>query len=282
MVASNYLLKIAAEFSLEKNTTRARDFFDYYLTEISNLKCHDRLILGECRLCSGIKPNDLDVRMPISWEILEKQGNRILLLSEFCLDWEFYYGNCLNEGSASDNTWETSFIRKMLNRDFFENSFKGIEKNIIITTQVKTLPNPIYGNNPGNTTQDKLFLLSSDEVIKYFAGKDGNPLSDRELDKEKAYLKAFNAPYFDLGNSSASTCILMADKFDQDRINIYRDNCFWWLRTPGIEQNDVVTVTTEGAINFEGESSMSDEIGIRPAMWIDLDIAKEMIYSSEN
>ncbi len=282
MFVSNFLLKRAFELSTNNDIEKAKIFLDYYLHEIDEIKCHDRMVFGNVRLCSGCKPDDLNVRMPISWEILEKQGHRLLLLSEFCLDWDFYDGNCLFLGPAIDTTWENSTIRESLNKYFFENSFKGIEKDLIVTTQVKTNPNPIYGNNPGNDTQDKIFLLSSDEVIKYFAGKDGNPLSEREIDKENVYAKSLNERYFYLGNSSASADIIMAEDLHKDQIDIYRENYNWWLRTPGIEQTNVSVVTEDGIIDFDGISSNADEVGIRPALWIDLDIAKDIIYSKAN
>ena len=45
--------------------------------------------------------------------------------------------------------------------------------------------------------------------------------------------------------------------------------CSWWLRTPGDNQNAVTTVSTVDVFNAVGYT-INTSIGIRPAMWINL------------
>jgi hypothetical protein len=55
--------------------------------------------------------------------------------------------------------WKTSSLRQYLNGEFYENCFTKIEKNAIITSDIKV--------NSGDT-KDRIYLLSVDEVNKYF------------------------------------------------------------------------------------------------------------------
>ena len=49
----------------------------------------------------------------------------------------------------------------------------------------------------------------------------------------------------------------------------YHGYCSWWLRTPGMFQSYAATITINGQIKEDGVS-VNKEMGVRPAMWIDL------------
>lgn len=71
-----------------------------------------------------------------------------------------------------DVTWETSSIRQYLNGDFF-NNFSQADRARIRETYVINNDNPWtfdgMGNTPGGAnTTDRIFLLSIDEVLRYF------------------------------------------------------------------------------------------------------------------
>lgn len=282
MFASNYLLERVFYYIGKNQPEEAEEYLNYYLQEIDELKCHDKIVFGKHRLCSGSKPDDLFVRMPISWEILEKRGNRLLLVSEFCLDWNFYDGNCMFLGPAIDTTWEKSTIREDLNKEFYENSFCEYEKKLIVTTEVKSRSNPVHGNRGGETTRDKIFLLGYDEVIKYYSERVGNPLSDEDTDRIIRKIASSEERYFSLGNSEAKSELIMAEDLVKGKIEIDRYAYSWWLRNPGYEQSDVCLVSHSGHLDFDGMSSNADEIGVRPAMWVDLDIVKNLISEETN
>lgn len=277
MILSDSLIKRAFHLAEQNEFAKSKEALDCYLKEVENLNCHDNLVFGTFRLCSGGKPNKLDIRMPLSWEILEKQGNRLLLISEFCLDWNCYNGNCPILGPSADTTWENSTIRQELNNEFFDNSFSENEKFIIVTTEIKTKPNPICGNNPGNDTQDKIFLLSIEEMLKYYSANDRIPLPEDKINQLVEKIISDRHQYFYIGNFGAKTELLMADDLVKDKIN--KDPYSWWLRTPGVNQKKVSVVTHDGYIDFGGISSSADEVGIRPAMWIDFDLAKNFILT---
>lgn len=223
----------------------AKTAYGWYLEEAQLLRPHDRLVFGACTMTGGIKPVRHDVKRPITWEILHKEGARMLLVSEYCLDWEFYDGNCPFLGPAAQTTWEKCTIRDDLNGAFFESAFTDEEKAMILTTDVHTEDEPAFGTRGGADTRDKIFLLSATEVLRYY-GEDGDTRRSRTA--------------------------MVGASVDKDSVELYGYMHEWWLRTPGESQDKVAYVNWQGYIIREGMSSDADEVGIRPAMWIDLSL----------
>ena len=106
---------------------------------------------------------------------------------------------------------------------------------------VKATGNPDYKTNAGSDTWDKVFLLSVEEVGKYFS-------STKDMECEPtAYAKKQGA-YTSLGN------------------------CWWWLRTPGDKPNCIAFVRAYGGIESWGCYATDYITAVRPAMWIDWNI----------
>ena len=99
----------------------------------------------------------------IEWLVLAKKGNRILVISDKALDRQPY------NSSRTRVTWETCTFRKWLNNDFINAAFSDDENAMIPTVTVSADKNPEYDTDPGNTTKDRVFLLSIVEAEKYFA-----------------------------------------------------------------------------------------------------------------
>ena len=110
---------------------------------------------------------------PIKWRVLSVDGTDALLLADVALDDQRYN---LNYKSV---TWATSSIRSWLNgygvsanepqkdyshKNFLNAAFSSEEKNAIKITNVINDNNISYGTAGGNTTSDKVFLLSESEV----------------------------------------------------------------------------------------------------------------------
>ena len=100
---------------------------------------------------------------PIEWRILKEEEGRILLLSRYGLDAQFY------NDTDEDVTWETCTLREWLNGEFYNTAFDEEEKNLIESTYIETADNPdAYPNTVGgNPTIDLLFLLSGEEAEEY-------------------------------------------------------------------------------------------------------------------
>ena len=170
----------------------------------------------------------------IEWLVLEKEGTRILVISKYALDCKPY------NTSYTDVTWETCTLRRWLNNDFINAAFSAEEKTIIPTVKVSSNKNPEYSTNPGNVTQDQVFLLSITEEDKYFS-------SDSARQCEPTDFAVANGAW---ENDSG--------------------NCWWWLRSPGANQCSAAYVYDDGDVFEFGYYVYGDDFAVRPALWIDL------------
>ena len=64
---------------------------------------------------------------------------------------------------------------------------------------------------------------------------------------------------------------LADENLSGEGIELYLQPCSWWLRTCGREDGDVAAVEEDGSVNLVGKDSGCDEVGLRPAIWLDLD-----------
>lgn len=172
----------------------------------------------------------------IEWTVLDKDGMSLLLVSKQSLDCQQY------NTSYTNVTWESCSLRKWMNGTFLNNAFSAEEQSQIQNTNVSADKSPKYSTNPGNATTDKVFLLSITEAEKYFSSDSARQCS------ATAYAKAQGA-YTSTGNG----------------------NCWWWLRSPGIRQDDAAAVTYDGSVSYSGLYVNYVSDAVRPALWINLD-----------
>lgn len=143
--------------------------------------------------------------------------------------------------------WDNCTLRNYLNNDFY-NQFTDDEKAKILETKLTSSNNPWYGTDGGFDTKDKIFLLSLDEVIKYFG--DSGAISN-------------NNDGF--GNFKT----LIDDQYNDERLAYYKGgDGWWWLRTPGYIKHLSSIVYFDGSIYVYGAPVDRDFIGVRPAMWL--------------
>lgn len=192
---------------------------------IRNAAVGDKIIFGTYEQDNDTSNGAED----IEWLVLAKENNKILVISDKVLDAK-QYNNEIN------TTWEQCSLRKWLNDSFLNTAFSKKERALIQSTTVSADKNPKYSTNPGNATTDKVFLLSINEVYKYF-----NDFHAREC-ALTAYAKAHGA-------------------------------ALWWLRSPGSPYSAAFVYPT-GALVYNGESVKVSYGGVRPALWIDLDSMK--------
>ena len=124
----------------------------------------------------------------IDWIVLDIQNDRALILSKDIIENRPY-------NKEKTVTWETSDIRKYLNSKFYKN-FTEEEQQIIVET---LLDNKSKDKNRkgGNKTNDKIFLLSIEETIKYFVN-DSNRVAMFKNEKDWWWMRspAGNNNYF--------------------------------------------------------------------------------------
>lgn len=162
------------------------------------------------------------------WIVLEKQDDKILVVSKYSVGLAGFRDNGMYL------TWDVSDLREWLNGQFMDKILlPGDEKTLILPTKVSTPANPEYGTAGGPDVTDRLFILSYDEVMKYFPNAQDRVLTTAE----------------DTATGVA-----------------------WWTRTHGQDQNNVVCVDQYGEISLEGNNSNDFvyKAHARPAMWIDM------------
>lgn len=181
----------------------------------------------------------------IEWIILDRQGDKFLLISRMALDQQPY------NTKKADVTWETSSLRKWLNGSFYDSAFDKEDKAQIIKTNVTADKNPEFDTSPGNDTKDNVFLLSITEFHKYFASIKGIVAEGTEYAKAKE-------------KNTASQVFV------------------WWLRTPGNTKKHASMVIYYGpndnpVTNYglfvnrtRGCSPDDRSSGVRPVIWVDL------------
>lgn len=176
----------------------------------------------------------------VEWLVLAKEDNRLLVISQYTLDCQRYNTEYANV------TWENCTLRKWLNEDFLNSAFSDGEKAMIPTLTVSADKNPDYSTEPGNATQDKVFLLSITEANRYFK------TDEERMCVPTAYAKA-NGAY-------------MSSSYSKGGIA----TCWWWLRSPGLFQHLSADVYRDGGVISRGYSVNNGHGGVRPAMWIEL------------
>ena len=173
---------------------------------------------------------------PIEWQVLDVQDGQALVISRYGLDAKLY-----NEEIDVSVTWETSTLRKWLNGEFYETAFRPEEKVRIQQVTNENPDNPEYGTKGGNRTQDRIFLLSIDEVNKYFASNEPRKCWATEFAKENGAIVHDN-----YGTS------------------------WWWLRSPGILGVCASYVNIGGSVGVIGNYVIDGTAVARPAFWLNL------------
>ncbi|MBR6088826.1 MAG: hypothetical protein IKP86_02760, partial [Anaerolineaceae bacterium] len=154
---------------------------------------------------------------PIEWQVLAVEDGRALLLSKYGLDAGVY-----NE-KREDVAWENSSIRQWLNSEFFEAAFSSEEKSRI----------------PENGAQGRIFLLSTDEIERYF--------------KTEASRQCQATGYARQNGAKA---------------NKNSGFSWWWLRLENTGSS-APSVGSDGKISTSGH--YVDTAGVlRPAFWLNL------------
>ena len=172
----------------------------------------------------------------IEWLVLAKQDNKILVISDKALDCMPY-----NNEKYTKVTWETCALRKWLNSYFINSAFSSEEKAKIPTVTVSADKNPKYSTDPGNATQDQVFLLSIAEAEKYFSSNSARRCTPTE---------------YAIANGAERSCL-------------------WWLRSPGKYSEHAADVQSGGDIYYAGYlyrtiSAYDGDLAVRPAMWISI------------
>ena len=173
-----------------------------------------------------------------TWEVLDVQEDKALLITEDVIDQISF-----NDAQRSID-WSGSDVRHYLNNKFLNQNFSDEDAAKIVEVMNRTYENEWFGTSGGGDTLDKFFLLSIDDVVRYYG--DSGMLTS--------------------GSSEGGTSI--SDEFDQARIAQYEGkDTTWWLRSPGDHAKSAAVITSEGVIEVGGYE-VQEQHGLRPAVCV--------------
>ena len=194
---------------------------------------------------------------PIDWFVLEVRDGKALVTSCYGLDSVRY------NMEFEETTWETCSLRTWLNSDFLNAAFSPEEQKAIPLLDVDNSAAQGYSEwktDGGNNTRDRVFLLSYAEANRYFGVTTEN----------EDNIKARVAP-----------TKYAADKGVWPNFGYRTEDgsCtgWWWLRSPGLNQNYAACVFNDGSLDSDVVNLKS--ACVRPALWINLEFE---IFRSEN
>lgn len=191
-----------------------------------------------------------------TWRVLAKESHRMLLVTKDIVEQRSYH-------HKGDVTWENSEVRSYLN-DTFYHSFAPQNKAKILTTEILTTDNPWYKVTGGKKTQDRIFLLSLEEVVCHYFGDSSKNLIQKSPKQRYWFQKK------DPNN---------------DKRRAFYDNYiwWWWLRTPGRDLQRAIYIHGDGNVGIQGNKTThyssktihpvtgDNSGGLRPALWLSLD-----------
>lgn len=216
-------------------------------TSVSNPRTANGVSTWDCIYFGNYYQSNSSTKEPIKWRVLSVKGNEAFVVADMALDCQSY-----NE-TDEDVTWETCTLRQWLNSTFLDAAFDAEEKSAITTTNVVNEDNISFGTAGGNTTSDKIFLLSQNEVKNPSYGFNSKYGAKSETRQCKASTYAVeNNCWTSSSDGSAG-------------------NCWWWLRSPGFDSFHAANVDFDGeGWGYSGNSVFSANDGVRPALNLNL------------
>lgn len=175
---------------------------------------------------------------PIRWRIMDKKGDRLLLWSVYCVD------VCTFANGYDNPDWEYSYLRWWLENKFTKAAFTNDQQKSIYTTNLEQSFNPLNSCYHSLKTDGKIFIPCNEDITKYKLGK-------ADLMIEATPYAKSNRTY-----------------------SVASDYMSWWVRTPGTEVEAQLFVSQKGEIDVRGTAPRTVNMGVRPAIWVDLNKIK--------
>lgn len=204
---------------------------------------------------------------PIEWEVLSIEGNRALLISKNVLDCKPY-----NTELTDDVTWETCTLRGWMNNEFLNTAFTASEQALIPTVTLSNPDNSYNGTEGGNDTQDKVFVLSVDEIRKCYTFNSWDEekmygFSQKLITDATEYAVGQGVSYGTMTSDNYNS-IYASKGYTTDAID--SRGAVWWLRSPGFGNSGACFVNYYGVGAGAYYSSPVDDygVGVRPALYV--------------
>lgn len=240
-------------YSKAKSIILAPSVSDAGITDTSTFsrtKTGDIIVFGSYEQDNDTKNG----KEPIEWIVLSNNGKDLFVMSKYALDCQPY------NIERTDITWEECTLRKWLNGDFYNAAFSASDKKLIKTMNIKNNDNSEYGTKGGNDTKDDVFLLSLEDMVNSEYG--------------------FSSEYFgyDIARRCAPTSYSVAQgTYREDAswgeeylTSAGEPTCRWWLRSHSNFDYYACIVDGDGDVNSDGSEVARGAIGVRPALYINL------------
>lgn len=209
---------------------------------------------------------DAETEDPICWDVLDKDGNAVLLISHDVIAYQRFSDNlkCV--------IWEDSQIRSWLNQEFYAEAFDEEEQASIRETTLENLSTVGFAAHVDPSgdvqvresrpdTKDKIFLLSWKEAEQYY----GNRLTDASVlgrRPSRAVLQKRKAIFTDLIIEELPAMYPYSRHLPDGT-----ERLSWMLRSTGMKNYTIFVIGYEGKWDQDYPDSYN---GVRPAMWVNV------------
>ena len=203
---------------------------------------------------------------PIEWKVLDKTDNRVLLISEYVLD-------CQPYNTVAENvTWETCSLRRWLSDSFLYTAFSAEEQQKIPLVTLANPANSLHGTYGGNDTQDRVFILSFNEIRQYI------PFTLWDEQRHYGFSEELQV--------APTAYAISRGSFDYEfkesdyegylknggcsRNIIGKHSTCWWFRTPGKTNESAIAFDLDDEVSERwGYGICSENVGVRPAIYVE-------------
>lgn len=144
-------------YGFYQNTIAPYQEFQRKKSSVGKAAVGDEVIFGNFELDLS---EEMEGYEEIPWIVLEKEGDKRLLVAKYAMYSEGFHPQ------RSNNRWDLSSVRKLLNDSFYFHAFSEEERKLILKEE---------------SAGDKVFLLSEEQVKTYFPTQE-----ERQLEPSKA------------------------------------------------------------------------------------------------
>ncbi len=196
---------------------------------------------------------------PIKWRVLKMDGDKALLLSDKIIEQHCVYpptdtdiGICYT-GKQMDFIWSNSILRTHMHNVMYEMAFSEDEQEAILDSKVTSG----YTYKEGkDTTVDKLFILSHDELVNDYGFTTQKSLLCGLSDYGKA-----SGTYNYAAYGAYGTYFTLSEGYKSHHIQYGEDSKYAWCSAYSDAIDNTGALIKENALYYNG---------IRVAMWVDL------------
>jgi hypothetical protein len=185
------------------------------------------------------------------WRVLAVQESAALIITDKIIEQRSYHNKYV------DITWADCSLREYLNTGFYER-FSEAEKSRILPVRNKNPDSPWFVSAGGVDTEDKIFILSLEELACKYFGDSSSLLHNPKKNQRYWYERKDE-------NNGKRAAILLDGGWGS----------WYWIRTPGRFSVKAVYVFPDGNIGIHGNNILKGNIadgfcagGVRPAIWI--------------